>query len=270
LDDVQHDDHLAEDEHPVPGLLEPGEQLVQQNQLAGTIDQLLQPVLCRLLCREINFLHQLAVVASLPQLHEDVQQAGLLLPPAQLAVVLRQHQLVQLLLLDCHVHPQDLLNFLWHRFLHILFHPPDDVRFEEGVQLDVTFLPILLGSKLNLKLFPAANLVNPQVVEQTPQLPEVVLEWSAGEEKPMMGLHPRQDLVQQRVVALQPVRLVHHDVRPDHVLEEVLVPRHHFVAGQKTVETQFTLLVLALEFPDNLPRLGIPEIGDHVHIWGPL
>jgi len=120
LDHVEHDHHLAEDEHPVPGLLEPGEQLVEQDQLAGTVDQLLQPVLCRLLGRKVNLLHQLAVVASLPELHQNVEQAGLLLPLAQLAVVLRQHQLVQLLLLVRHVHPQDLFLLLRHRFLHIL------------------------------------------------------------------------------------------------------------------------------------------------------
>ena len=77
------------------------------------------------------------MVASLPELHQNVEQAGLLLPLAQLAVVLRQHQLVQLLLLVRHVHPQDLFLLLRHRFLHILLHPPDDVGLEEGVELDI-------------------------------------------------------------------------------------------------------------------------------------
>ena len=37
--------HLGEDEDAVPLLPEPGEQLVQQHQLPGPVDQLLQPLL---------------------------------------------------------------------------------------------------------------------------------------------------------------------------------------------------------------------------------
>ncbi len=40
--DVQHANHLREDEHAVPGVLEPNQQLVQQQQFATALHQRLQ------------------------------------------------------------------------------------------------------------------------------------------------------------------------------------------------------------------------------------
>ena len=95
--DVQHDHELAEDEHPVTLRLEPGEELVEEQQFARTVDQLLQPlagvpaIWLRHFSWDLNsspdnlvlggLVDELHVVAGLPQLHHDVHQAHLVLAP---------------------------------------------------------------------------------------------------------------------------------------------------------------------------------------------
>ena len=60
------------------------------------------------------------------------------------------------------------------------------------------------------------------------------------------------------------MRLVHHNVGPDDVLEECLVLPNHLIAGDEDVEGEVSVVVLALVLPDDLPGLSVPEV-DHLY-----
>ena len=76
-------------------------------------------------------------------------------------------------------------------------------------------------------------------------------------------------LEERRLVVLEPVGLVHHDVGPGDPLEEGAVLVHHLVVGQQHVEGQLALVVLALELPDDLPAGVVPDVRDHVDVRSP-
>jgi len=66
------------------------------------------------------------------------------------------------------------------------------------------------------------SLVRHDEVKQGPQLLERVLQRCARDEKAVVGVEGSQALVQQRVVVLQPVSLVHAQHCPVHAVQERL------------------------------------------------
>ena len=79
----------------------------------------------------------------------------------------------------------------------------------------------------------------------------------------------RLHLEERRLVILEPVGLVHHDVGPGDPLEEAAVLVHHLVVGQQHVEGEVALVVLALELPDDFPAGVLPDVRHHIDVRGP-
>lgn len=86
----------------------------------------------------------------------------------------------------------------------------------------------------------------------------------------MLGRDPLQHLVQQAVLALQPVGLVDHDVAPLYLAEVDPVLHHHLVVGQQHVEDDLPAAAEALVVPDDLPGGGVAVVRDGVELRRPL
>jgi hypothetical protein len=86
----------------------------------------------------------------------------------------------------------------------------------------------------------------------------------------MVGLDPNQHLVQQALLGLEPMCLVHHNIGPLHLLKERPVLDHHLVVGQQGVESDRTAAIIAFVLPDDLARCRVAVIHHEVHFRGPL
>jgi hypothetical protein len=86
----------------------------------------------------------------------------------------------------------------------------------------------------------------------------------------MVGLDPHQHLVQQALLGLEPMCLVHHNVGPLHLLKERPVLDHHLVVGQEGVESDRTAAIIALVLAYDLARCRVAVVHDEVHFRGPL
>ena len=97
-------------------------------------------------------------------------------------------------------------------------------------------LPI--GPVRLLKLLPVRERARHDEVEQRPQLFEGVLQRSAGDEQAVVGPELQQSAVEQGVVILQAVSLVHHKHRPVDGPQEVLVLQQDLVRGENGVKLE--------------------------------
>ena len=82
-------------------------------------------------------------------------------------------------------------------------------------------------------------------VQKTPELLEAVLQRGACNEHSEVGVELHEGLVQERVIVLEPVSLVHHQYGPRQTAQEGLVLEHNFVRCQHGVELE----PLGLESP---------------------
>ena len=138
------------------------------------------------------------------------------------------------------------------------------------MEADISASHISLLSKPALKVIPVSNLFQSQIIEEAPKLLQIILQWSSREQEPVVRIYCGQNFVQERFLVLETVSFVHHNVGPDNVTEEGLVLPDHLVAGDEDVEAEVALVVLALVLADDLPGLGVPEVGDGVHVRRPL
>ena len=87
-------------------------------------------------------------------------------------------------------------------------------------------------------------------MQQTPQLLEAVLQRRSGNQQPVIGVKLFERLVQQRVVVLEPMRLVDHQTGPADGAQKRLVLQQNLVRRQERVKLKsfvsgMTPLVLA-------------------------
>lgn len=156
--------------------------------------------------------------------------------------------LVKLFLLSCHVDAEDLLHLGRQRFFHVFLDTSQQEGFEDFVKTLITVVssfPVIVlkilprikptehnsgGASVTLRperslaivqfFFDLHLLVRHEEMQQRPELFEGILQRGAGNEQPVVRPELHQRFVEQRVVVLQPVSLVHPQERP------VDVPKH--------------------------------------------
>ena len=121
-----------------------------------------------------------------------------------------------------------------------------------------------------LKVLPVSNVLQLQIVEQTPELLEIVLKGGACEKQSVVRVNIGENFVQQRFLVLESVSFIHHNVGPNDVLKEFLVLPHHFIAGDQNIEAQVSSVILTFILSDDLSGLGISQVSDGVHVRRPL
>mmetsp|Transcript_16565 Transcript_16565/g.57911 ORF Transcript_16565/g.57911 Transcript_16565/m.57911 type:complete len:886 (+) Transcript_16565:420-3077(+) len=228
LERVEHLDELREDEHAVALRLELRQQLVQQHELAGALDEAHRALLLRLERDGVHLLHardQVRVVAALAQLHDDVHQRRRVLGGRarhQHARVLLVDGAVVLLLDRRQLHLDDGLLLGRQARLHVLLQAPQQVRLDRLVQLRHLLLRLQVAELLReaLRVVEAPRL---EEVHQRPQLERVVLHGRARQQHRVLALEVRQLRRQRGLGVLQPVRLVHHQHMPLDAVQELAV-----------------------------------------------
>ena len=279
-EDVEHPHHLREDEHAVPGRLQPLEQLVEQHHLAGGVDERAEAR--RLVARRDAGVEargrgreEERVVAELLQLDDDVQQGGAaraLHALVERREVARDDVAVVLALERRLRDAEDELLLLRQVLLDVALDAPQQVRLDELVQLGDLVL-VGQGAVPPLELVQRRELLRHQEVQQRPELADRVLQGRARDQQAELGAHLLQARVQLRVEVLQAVRLVHDHVEPADLPEELGV-RHrrlerreqHVEADHEPRAARADELVLA----QHLAALGVARVHDDVERRAPL
>lgn len=86
-------------------------------------------------------------------------------------------------------------------------------------------------------------------MQESPKLLQTVLEWCTRNEQPMVGVELHQCFVQQRVIILQSMSLVHQKRGPTQRSQECLVLKYNLIRRQHRVEFESLLLIFARETP---------------------
>ena len=90
------------------------------------------------------------------------------------------------------------------------------------------------------------------------------------EKQAVVGLDADKHFVEQTLLRLEAVGLVHHHVGPLHLLEEAAVLDDELVVGEQSIEGDGAAAVVAFVLADNLARRRVPVVHHHVHLRGPL
>mmetsp|Transcript_8046 Transcript_8046/g.19965 ORF Transcript_8046/g.19965 Transcript_8046/m.19965 type:complete len:209 (-) Transcript_8046:1229-1855(-) len=130
LQNIQQPGHLGEDEHAAPLLLEAGQKLIQQHQLARVLDEVLAGKVGR---AGLGALEQVRVVAALAQLHDHVEKARAVTARVDHLDVLLQRALVKLLLHVAHADLEDHLLLGRETLLYLRLKAPQEERAEHFV-----------------------------------------------------------------------------------------------------------------------------------------
>ena len=164
---VEHADHLAEDEHAVVVCPEALEELVEQDHLAAVHDEGLEDLFVRSPGR-LGAIEQVGVVRGFFEFHRDVEQAdvaaaGLTLlergevleykqtisqsrsPLVIQMTYLRQDVLVVVRLERAHFDPKNLLLLRWQRLDDIALQPTQHESLELRVQILDFLLVVRIG-----------------------------------------------------------------------------------------------------------------------------
>mmetsp|Transcript_8845 Transcript_8845/g.30409 ORF Transcript_8845/g.30409 Transcript_8845/m.30409 type:complete len:769 (-) Transcript_8845:151-2457(-) len=261
LEDVEQAGHLGEDKDARTLLLQPGQELVQQDHLSSVLDQM---HVSRERRSRLGALEQVRVIAALPQLHHDVEQPAPLPRTVDGVDVLLHQVLVPLQLHLAHTNLQDGLLLGGQALLDLCLHPTQQERPQQLVQL-VHGL-VLLGVRVDLEplieLFRAGKDVRQQKVEESPELVQVVLQRRTGDQQSVVRVEHPDDPAQQRVLVLDPVRLVDDDVPPVELLQVALLLDDHLVRSHADVELSWRDELLLLLVPLLLVAVELPG-ADH-------
>lgn len=86
---LQHSDHLTEDENAMSILLEPGQKFVKQDHFPAVHDETFESLLADL-GANLGAFEQIRVVGSLLKLHRDIEQRDSWICSAQRSVILQE------------------------------------------------------------------------------------------------------------------------------------------------------------------------------------
>lgn len=102
---------------------------------------------------------------------------------------------------------------------HILLNPPQHERSQNSVQLldDVVLLLVCtftlsVQTKPRIENFSTPENVGKEEIQKSPQLVQVILEGSSGDQEPVVRLHGSYDLAQTTILVLNPVSFINNQI----------------------------------------------------------